>query len=67
MANFDSDLRNSLPRNSKGTKSAVQQNNQPQKPNSVTKSSPNPSNKQQSKTIFLPPYVDKPIASEIIT
>ena len=70
MANFDTDLRNSLPRHSKGTKSAVHSNNQTQKTSPVTQSSPNPktsAGKQDPKTIFLPPYVDKPIASEIIT
>ena len=76
MANFDSNLRQSLPRNSRNSHSAIQSsnssNNSVKPSNKVTSSNPNPqtsttSNNSPGKTIFLPPYVEKPIASELIT
>ena len=76
MANFDTELRNSLPRNSVNRNSSTSQSSpgpssNPKSPLKPTNSSPNPrtgspSSNQQAKTIFLPPYVEKPIASELI-
>ena len=70
MANFDNDLRQSLPRysNSHVSQSSPNPSSSYKSPNKSNTSSPGSnSNSNQKGTIFLPPYIEKPVASEIIT